>query len=107
MAIDFTKDKIKIDQAEYEYAGSCQQPECQRRLFQCVTHPVRADEQIGLSLCTFVAGAPNEPPVTYCSAHNPHAARAFTRRPVATDEQGNEYRIGDAYQPAGGWRPGI
>lgn len=110
MTLDLTSDKLAIvtpaGKATYDYAGDCQQPECAKRLFVCTSHPIRADEAIGAHIAVFVAGAPNEPPVTYCAAHDPHRGHRAKRRPVAVDDQGREVMIGDAWQPTGGWTPG-
>lgn len=44
--------------------GVCQ--DCGKRLFQCTTHPIRADEEVGDRVVHFKKSGPREPPDTFC-----------------------------------------
>ena len=51
--MDWRKNKLVIGDAEYEYCGDC--IGCGKRLFVCLSHPIRADDSLEGRVCTFYA----------------------------------------------------
>ena len=50
--MDWRKKKLKAGEAEYDYCGDC--IACSKRLFVCVSHPIR-DEKLDSRVATFYA----------------------------------------------------
>ena len=51
--MDWRKKKLHIGEAKYEYCGDC--IGCDKRLFVCVSEPVRADDALEGRVPTFYA----------------------------------------------------
>jgi len=70
-----------IGDAVYELAGLC--AGCGVEVFQCITHPVRMDEVVGLQLACFVPSGKNVA-VVYCQKCDPtkeQRARGINHKP--------------------------
>lgn len=62
---------VGVKPGELPIEGKC--TECGIDLYSCISHPIRADQQVGKNIAVFTTGAANEPPIPYCIDHDPTA----------------------------------
>ena len=91
MSIDWRKNEIEIETddgtATYKFAGVCQWHDCDNRTFQCTSHPIRADVDLGSRIAVYVKTSGKEPAAVYCQdcylIANPHIAETMLAGEVA------------------------
>ena len=79
---------------ELFHSGVCQR--CQKRVFKCTSHPIRADEEMGSRVAHVVRTSPTEPPAIYCGdcvyIDNPHLLEVIAEGKRATEQITEEDR---------------
>lgn len=63
---------VRVKPGEPPIEGKC--IECGIDLYSCISHPIRADDQMKKNIAVFVTGSANNPPTTCCIDHDPTAA---------------------------------
>ena len=70
---------------------------CKEKVYMCISHPIRADEEIGRYLAAFVKEGDHELATVYCQEHyleyNPHIQEAIEQGRIAMQRLATEEEI--------------
>jgi hypothetical protein len=77
-----------------ELFHSAECAKCGRRVFQCTSHPIRADSEVGMRIAHFVKTSSSEPPTIYCGdcvyRENPELLKVIAAGKKATEQRTEE-----------------
>ena len=79
---------------EMFHSGTCAR--CDKRVFVCTSHPIRADSEVGMRIAHVVKTSSSEPPAIYCGdcvyRDNPNLLEVIAAGKSATEQVTEEDR---------------